>query len=550
MKKNHLHIKALLLACICAATTAFSASPAIAGASAGIAPGTVLQQVQSPITGTAEAPNGASTNTAAGTPTLWVVGDSTAAEFQDTTYYSPRYGWGTQLGLYIQGIGIRNLAVSGASSKSYLETDQYQILLQNLKDGDYLMIGFGHNDERAESGRYTNPNDSLAVSGSFQNYLYEKYIKVAKDRGATPILVTPIVRRNAASNYTGESGHITDTVTHDGVTYAGGNYARAIQQVGVGKSVTVLNLTARTRDVYERLGADGVKNRHAWTSEREVSIDNTHTNLYGAQCNAWFIADELLKSNCSLKNYVTPNPQAPEFTEASLNAGYQAKSFSAPTTISGIWGTAGDWKGTVFGDIEGYEQLNNLYFNLQPEDDNTVHMAVGVNTSSVNGKPAGKIATGTDGIAMYYQAVPADRNFTLSADITINSYNASLQNSFGLMVRDDIYLDTVINDALGDYVSAGQLMFSSSAPWNCFARRSGQLVSGGDAARVYKPGETVHAEIRKGPDGYTCVFGDNAPVSAGFDFPLTAVDSSNVYVGMFVARSADVTFRNVTLTLQ
>ena len=132
MKKNHLHIKALLLACICAATTAFSASPAIAGASAGIAPGTVLQQVQSPITGTAEAPNGASTNTAAGTPTLWVVGDSTAAEFQDTTYYSPRYGWGTQLGLYIQGIDIRNLAVSGASSKSYLETDQYQILLQNL----------------------------------------------------------------------------------------------------------------------------------------------------------------------------------------------------------------------------------------------------------------------------------------------------------------------------------------------------------------------------------------------------------------------------------
>ena len=131
--------------------------------------------------------------------------------------------------------------------------------------------------------------------------------------------------------------------------------------------------------------------------------------------------------------------------------------------------------------------------------------------------------------------VPASANFILSADVTINAYNASVLNSFGLMVRDDIYLDTVVNDTLGDYVAAGQLQLSSASPWNCFARKNGQLISGGNASRVYKAGETVHVEIRKGPDGYTCVFGDNAPVSAGFDFPLTAVDSDRVYVGMFVS---------------
>ena len=54
-------------------------------------------------------------------PTLWVVGDSTAAEFQDN-YYIPRCGWGTQLYRYFQGIGIRNLAVSGTSTKSFMET--------------------------------------------------------------------------------------------------------------------------------------------------------------------------------------------------------------------------------------------------------------------------------------------------------------------------------------------------------------------------------------------------------------------------------------------
>ncbi len=485
-----------------------------------------------------------------GPPTLWIVGDSTASAFDDTSYYLPRYGWGTQLHLYLQGLDIRNLAVSGTSSKSYLDTEQYQTLLQNIKAGDYLMIGFGHNDERAELGRYTNPNDSLSVVGSFKYYLYESYIKIARDRNATPILVTPIVRRNVASNYAGESGHITDTITNEEGTFAGGDYAKSIWQLGVGKSVPVLDLTARTRDVYEQLGADGVKNRHAWTSEREVSLDNTHTNLYGAACNAWFIADELLKSNCSLKNYVIENPQVPEYTDAALNPNYQSKSFTAPSTVSNIWNMAGEWKGTVFGNIEGYEYLNNMYFSLQSETDGSIHMISGVDSPIVRNRQTGGISPGNDGIAMYYQQIPSDQNFTLSADVTIESYNASILNSFGLMVRDDIYLDTVTNDTLGDYVAAGQLHLNSDSPWNCFARKSGQLISGGNSTTTYQPGDTVHVEIRKGSDGYTCIFGENPPVSAGFDFPLTAVDSEYVYVGMFVARSADVTFRNINLVLQ
>lgn len=540
MRKRHTRLKALLMGCICAAAAAFSSIPAMAD--------TAPQNVgpTDPSTSIESAVSAQSQNV----PTLWVVGDSTAAAFQDSSYYSPRYGWGTQLPLYFQGIAIQNLAVSGTSSKSYLDTDQYKTLLQSMKSGDYMLIGFGHNDERAEPGRYTNPNGSLSVVGSFQYYLYENYIKAARDRGVTPVLCTPIVRRDRGNNYTGASGHITSTVTNEEGTFAGGNYAKAIKQLGVGKSVPVLDLTERTKDVYERLGADGVKNRHAWTSQREVSIDNTHTNLYGAACNAWFIADELLQTNCDLKNYVVANPQPPQFSDTSLNAAYVDHPFSAPTALSSFWSPIGDWKGTVFGDIDGYEYLNNMYFQLHPQSDNSIRMAVGVESSSIRNLAVGKIAQGSDGIGMYYQAVPADRNFTLSADVTINSLSNSNQNSFGLMVRDDIYLDTVLNDTLGDYVAAGPLMLGSSQPWNCFARKNGQLISGGNASRTYSAGETVHMEIRKGPDGYTCIFGDNAPVSAGFDFPLTSLDSSNVYVGMFIARGADVTFRNVNLILQ
>lgn len=500
------------------------------------------------MTATSRFSAGAATITAP--PTLWIVGDSTAAEFDDTTYYSPRYGWGTQLGNYFQNIEIRNLAVSGTSSKSYLSTDQYQTLLQNLKSGDYLMIGFGHNDEKAESERYTNPNGSIYIPGSFQNYLYEYYIRPAAERGASPILVTPIVRRDRGDNYTGKSGHITETQTTVEGAFQGGDYAKAVRRAGVAKTIPVLDLTRRTRDIYEQLSAQGVKNRHAWTSSRDISIDNTHTNLYGAQCNAWLIVDELLKSDCSLKDYVIPNPQPPVFSETSLNPNYQESDFTAPSGVSQIWTGAGDWKPTVFGDIDGYEYMNHLYFTLQPNENGSIRLAAGRLDPATQQVSVGKIAAKSDGIAMYYQSVPADRNFTLSADVIIHKLDANNQASFGLMVRDDIYLDTVIKDTLGDYVAAGPLMLGSSEPWNCFARKNGTLTPGEKLTKTYREGDSLHLEIKKTSDGYTCTFGDNAPVSVGFDFPLTTRDSGFVYPGLFVARSADVSFWNVNLTLE
>lgn len=485
-------------------------------------------------------------------PTLWVIGDSTAAEFDDKTYYYPRYGWGTQLYRYFPGLSIQNLAVSGTSTQSFLQTGQYQRLLEEMQAGDYVLIGFGHNDEKPESLRYTNPNTSLSTPGSIQNYLYEYYIRPMQEAGVNPILCTPIVRRDLGNNYTGASGHITSPQTTIEGTFEGGDYAKAINRVGVAKSVPVLDLTKRTREIYLQLGAQGIKDRHARSSSRDASIDNTHTSLYGAACNAWLIADELSKTSCPLKNYLAQDLTPPDPSILTANPLYQERTFNRPGGESAHWASVGDWKGTVFGDIDAYEYLNDIYFNLSPYEDG-IWMKAGRfegSDSSVVGARVGKISASTDGLAMYYQAVPADRNFTLSADVTIHHLDPNNQASFGLMVRDDIYLDTISSDTLGDYVAAGPLMLGSDKPWNCFARKSSVLTQGGTTTRLYQPGDTLHLEIRKTSDGYTCTFGDNMPVSAGFDFPLTTVDSEYVYAGMFVARSADVTFWNVNLELQ
>lgn len=545
-------LKPLIRGCACALTLAAVCAAAHVNARAETAADAA--SVPAPEAGSASKISAAvqAESEPANPPTLWVVGDSTAAEFQDNYYY-PRYGWGTQLYRYFQGIEIRNLAVSGTSTKSYLETGQYQTLLSGMKEGDYLLIGFGHNDEKAESARYTNPNTSISTPGSTQYYLYESYIKPAREAGATPVLCTPIVRRDRGNNYTGASAHITEDQTTVEGTFPGGNYPKAIQLAGVAKSVPVLDLTKRTKEIYERLGAYGVRNRHAWLSSRDVSIDNSHTNLYGAACNAWLIADELSKTTCSLKQYLVSDLTEPDPSILVPNEQYSERSFQRPQTASALWEDAGDWKGTVFGDIEAYEYLNPVYFTLQPYENGAVRLAAGRfegSDASTVGASVGKISNATDGIAMYYQAIPADRNFVLSANVTVNHLDPNNQASFGLMVRDDIYLDTVTNDTLGDYVAAAPLMMGSSAPWNCFARKSGVLTQGGTLTRAITPGETMRLTIRKSSDGYTCTLGDQAPVSAGFDFPLTAVDPEYVYAGFFVARSADVSFWDISLTFE
>ena len=481
-------------------------------------------------------------------PVVWVVGDSTVSSFQDNYYY-PRYGWGTQLYRYFKDVKIENLAISGTSSLSFASTDAYKTLLSGMKSGDYLLIGFGHNDEKTEAARYTDPTGGIEEEGSFQNSLYTRYIKKAQEAGAIPILCTPIVRRNKNNQYDGPSGHRTQTQITDKGTYPGGDYAQAIRDLGSVCGVTVLDLTKRTKEIYEQLGAEGAKNRHAWTSSKDISIDDTHTNLYGAACNAWIIADEVKKSSNPFKKCVRSGIVSPSPDLLVVNPDYKERQYVRPTGVSGIWPMAGAFKGTVFGNVGGAEKIHQGNFTLEPDDTGAIHMRAGVFTSKDEGKGIGKISTPNEGVAMYYQEIPATSNFTLTADVTINKLVSNNQVSFGLMVRDDIYLDTSADETLGDYVAAGPLRLASTVQTNSFARKNGVLTKGGTCTKTYGIGDTLTVTIKKTNDGYTCTYGENEPISAGFDFRLTSVDSEFVYAGMFVSRNADVTFTNVKLKL-
>lgn len=467
-------------------------------------------------------------------PTVWIIGDSTVSSFADNYYY-PRYGWGTQIDKYLDGTyEVKNIALSGRSSKSYVNDKEYNELTSGMKQGDYLLIGFGHNDEKAEADSYTDPNGDYKTAGSFANSLYENYIKPAQAAGTTVILCTPIVRRTATAEWSDSNLHITK----DSGDFKGGDYAQSIRNLGKELNIPVVDMTKMTKELYDTLGPDETVNLHAWTSSKATSVDNTHTNIYGGTYNAYLVTKTIKELGVAgISEHITAKEAPVKADVLKSNPDYKEAEYSGELKQSELWKDAGVFKGSIFGDIGGDPNLIKDKFILEGNEDGSIHIAV-------NGK--GKISSTTDGIAMYYYKVPADSNFVITANATVNSINKHNQVAFGLMARDAMYIDVNDKSAIGDYVAAGSIQQGTA---NCFKRKDGALGYGGKLENPVEAGKTYALKIESNSDGYACTFGDNAAISGGFDFKLTSIDADYVYVGLFVARQADVTFSDIKLVV-
>ncbi len=226
--------------------------------------------------------------------TVYLVGDSTVCDYDSTTVSTyNRNGWGMQLAAAFNGVTVKNLALSGRSSRSFLEDSNYQTLCSSIGEGDYLFIQFGHNDEKTDESTYpglgTYPGleqsslDSNGMNSSGQ-YSYEwillnKYIKIAQDAGAVPVLVTPITRRAS-----------------DGSAYYSAHtaYQQAMISLAQEQGVAVIDMTALTTELYTNLfasgGADATAALHCYTDAEQTTIDNTHLSPYGASLIAGIIA--------------------------------------------------------------------------------------------------------------------------------------------------------------------------------------------------------------------------------------------------------------------
>jgi pectinesterase len=196
---------------------------------------------------------------------VFVAGDSTAATYAANE--APRAGWGQALPVFLgRGASVVNLALSGASSKSYVEAGLLDRILGEIRPGDYLIVSFGHNDEKTDE-RGTDPFTT------YQDYL-RLYINGARERGARPVLVTPVERRRFDA-----TGHAVPS--H-------GDYPEAMRQLGAAEHVPVVDLTTLSMALWDAAGVEGSKDYFLWLAPGEsVNYpdgvqDNTHFQAHGA----------------------------------------------------------------------------------------------------------------------------------------------------------------------------------------------------------------------------------------------------------------------------
>ena len=484
--------------------------------------------------------------------TFYLVGDSTVSSFADDYYY-PRYGWGTQLGGYLTDKAtVVNLALSGRSSKSFLVESNYDKLKSTLKEGDYLLIAFGHNDEKSEDAtRFTDASKGVEDESTFAYHLYNYYIKLAEEKGATPILVTPIVRANEKDDYSGNSGHITPT----------GDYRQAIIDLGAAKGVDVIDMTAITRARYEEIGYDEAIKYHAVLQgkydtdgttviENWSSADKTHLNIYGAKYVAYNVAKELAKLD-GAKWYVAEGTTAPTDADRVPNADYVVADYTAPdlsnySAPSHFATTSSGWYGTAFGDTGGSPMsASNGYLAKETE---TGVFQVGQFKSGSN---KGKFASSSDGFAFLFRQVEADKNFTLTVTAKVIKTASTKQAGFGLMLRDDCLIEqTAASTIASNYLTAGLLCGEGSMTAN-FKRENGTLSKGTAAGNIYAVDDTATLTIERVGQTVTVtvVYGGETYTESYYDFDLFARDKDYMYVGMFANRGTVVEFSNVQFTI-
>lgn len=499
--------------------------------------------------GTGEQPGG-DDPTPTEKPTLYLVGDSTVCAFTDAYYY-PRYGYGTQLPEYLtDGINVVNLALSGRSSKSFTTEANYQTLLDSLKAGDYLLISFGHNDQKDEADRFTDASKDHTDPTSFGYHLYEYYVKVAQEKGATPILVTPIVRADSDDDYTGSEGHITAT----------GDYRQAILDLATAKGVAVIDMTTITREEYEAIGYDEAVKYHAVTKGKYdtdgttviadmVSVDKTHLNIYGAKYVAYRLAGELAKID-GIKVFVKETLTAP--TEADLVPleGYVVPDYMAPNleayepATHFVTTTAG-WYGTAFGNTGGNPQsASNEYVATETS---TGVYKVGCT------KEKGKFEGGSDGFAFLFTQLDADTNFTITVNAKILNTTGVKQAGFGLMLRDDCIIDQNDKGTIStNYATAGVLANSASEMRLNFYRRDGELKKDEHTLDgIYAVDDTFTLTLTRDGDTITAtvVYNGETYETEVLDLTLNNRDKDYIYIGMFANRGTVVEFSNVQLTI-
>ncbi len=218
-------------------------------------------------------------------PTLYLVGDSTMADKPDLEL--PERGWGPALRKLVRPpLRLENRALNGRSTKSFRDEGHWAKVLETLAAGDFVLIQFGHNDEKAYD-----PTRYADAPGDYRHNL-ERFVRETRARGAHPLLATSVVRRRFD-----EKGVLVDT--H-------GEYPQVAREVAAQEGVPLLELEGLSRALVTELGPEASKalflhfepGQHPRLPEGRH--DDTHFSRLGARRIAELAAREMVRLHLPL----------------------------------------------------------------------------------------------------------------------------------------------------------------------------------------------------------------------------------------------------------
>lgn len=221
---------------------------------------------------------------------IFIAGDSTAANKEVRAF--PETGWGMPFAyLFDSTVTVDNRAKNGRSTRTFISEGLWQKLIDDVSEGDYVFIQFGHNDESKEKAdRYTSPEDYKINLG--------KFISETRNKKANPVLLTPVTRRQFDS-----TGHIKET--HE-------VYSNLVREVARQYNAPMIDMDEKSKSLVQKFGPENSKLLFMQLEPGEHPNypdgrnDNTHFNELGARKIAQLVLAGIKELKLELAERIRP----------------------------------------------------------------------------------------------------------------------------------------------------------------------------------------------------------------------------------------------------
>ncbi|MBA4197094.1 MAG: GntR family transcriptional regulator [Chitinophaga sp.] len=218
--------------------------------------------------------------------TIWMIGDSTMANKQEKAF--PETGWGMAFGQFFnKDVTIDNRAQNGRSTLSFINEKRWDEVYNNLKEGDYVFIEFGHNDEKIDK-----PGVGVSIDEYKKNL--SRFVNEARSKKAIPVLLTPITRRSF------KNGVFTET--H-------GLYPDAVRTVADSLHVPLIDMHKKSIALITSMGDEPSKALYNYLEAGhknypEGKKDDTHFSPLGAKKIAALAVEGIKELKLDLVKYL------------------------------------------------------------------------------------------------------------------------------------------------------------------------------------------------------------------------------------------------------